>query len=78
MAKLTKYQLNTLRAISEGGTMLRGKFDRYWWQDSDVLCSAVARRLKARGLIKTIYLNPVRDIVQLTESGQAALRARED
>ncbi|MCO7330333.1 hypothetical protein NH672_25135 [Klebsiella pneumoniae] len=69
MEKLTDYQLNTLRAISEGQVMLRGRFDRYWWESTDTLCSAVARRLKSKGLIKTVYLNPVRDRVELTAAG---------
>lgn len=70
MAKLTPYQLNTLRALKEGNVMLRGRFDKYWWQDSDTLCSAVARRLKSKGLIKTVYLNSVRDKVELTDAGR--------
>lgn len=69
MAKLTDYQRNTLRAISEGQVMLRGKFDRYWWESTDTLCSAVARRLKSKGLIKTVYLNSIRDRVELTAAG---------
>lgn len=69
MAKLTDYQRNTLRAISEGQVMLRGKLDRYWWESTDTLCSAVARRLKSKGLIKTVYLNSVRDRVELTVAG---------
>lgn len=73
MAKLTDYQLNTLRAISEGQVMLRGRFDRYWWESTDTLCSAVARRLKSKGLIKTVYLNSARDKVELTEDGRQAL-----
>ncbi|HFK4116311.1 TPA: hypothetical protein ACG1U5_004862 [Klebsiella aerogenes] len=73
MAKLTDYQLNTLRAISEGQVMLRGRFDRYWWESTDTLCSAVARSLKSKGLIKTVYLNSARDKVELTEAGRQAL-----
>lgn len=73
MAKLTDYQFNTLRAISEGQVMLRGRFDRYWWESTDTLCSAVARRLKSKGLIKTVYLNPVRDRVELTAAGHQAI-----
>lgn len=69
MAKLTDYQRNTLRAIGEGQVMLRGRFDRYWWESTDTLCSAVARRLKSKGLIKTVYLNSVRDRVELTAAG---------
>ncbi|MEB6632762.1 hypothetical protein [Kluyvera cryocrescens] len=69
MAKLTDYQRNTLRAISEGQVMLRGKFDRYWWGSNNTLCSAVARRLKSKGLIKTVYLNSIRDRVELTSAG---------
>lgn len=53
--------------------MLRGKFERYWWSDSDTLCSAVARRLKSKGLIKTVYVNSVRDKVELTESGRKVI-----
>ena len=73
MAKLTAYQLNTLQALKEGNVMLRGLFDKYWWQDSDTLCSAVARRLKSKGLIKTVYLNSVRDKVELTDAGRQLL-----
>ncbi|WP_139539754.1 hypothetical protein [Klebsiella spallanzanii] len=73
MAKLTDYQFNTLRAISEGQVMLRVRFDRYWWESTDTLCSAVARRLKSKGLIKTVYLNPVRDRVELTAAGHQAI-----
>ncbi|MCJ7341785.1 hypothetical protein LPQ20_20825 [Klebsiella pneumoniae] len=73
MAKLTDHQINTLRAIHEGKVMLRGKFERYWWNDSDTLCTAVARRLKSKGLIKAVYLNSVRDKVELTEAGRQAL-----
>lgn len=69
MAKLTDYQRNTMRAISEGQVMLRGRFDRYWWESTDILCSAVARRLKSKGLIKTVYLNSIRDRVELTAAG---------
>lgn len=78
MAKLTDYQVNTLRAINEGKVMLRGRFDRYWWNDSDTLCSAVARRLKSKGLITTVYLNSVRDKVELTESGRKVISRGED
>ena len=49
--------------------MIRGRFDRYWWESTDTLCSAVARRLKSKGLIKTVYLNPVRGRVELTAAG---------
>ncbi|EAY5145612.1 hypothetical protein FE298_10645 [Salmonella enterica subsp. salamae serovar 47:z:e,n,x,z15] len=77
MAKLTDYQVNTLRAINEGKVMLRGKFDHYWWSDSDTLCSVVARRLKSKGLIKTVYLNSVRDKVELTEAGRQAVSKKE-
>lgn len=73
MAKLTDYQFNTLRAISEGQVMLRGRFDRYWWESTDTLCSVVARRLKSKGLIKTVYLNPVRDRVELTAAGHRTI-----
>lgn len=73
MAKLTDYQFNTLRAISEGQVMLRGRFDRYWWASTDTLCSAVARRLKSKGLIKTVYLNSVRDRVELTAAGHRTI-----
>jgi len=77
MAKLTEHQANTLRAINEGKVMLRGKFERYWWSDSDTLCSAVARRLKSKGLIKTVYVNSVRDKVELTESGRKVISSVE-
>ncbi|EQB4319514.1 hypothetical protein ACYJ2I_004067 [Enterobacter hormaechei] len=77
MAKLTDYQINTLRAIHEGKVMLRGRFDRYWWSESDTLCSAVAKRLKSKGLIKTVYLNSVRDKVELTEAGRQTLSKTE-
>lgn len=73
MARLTDYQRNTLRAISEGQVMLRGQFDRYWWESTDTLCSAVARRLKSKGLIKTVYLNSIRDRVELTAAGILAI-----
>jgi len=73
MAKLTNYQINTLRAISEGELMLRGRFDRYFWNATDTLCSAVARRLRSKGLIKVVYLNSIRDKVELTDAGRAAL-----
>lgn len=78
MAKLTDYQLNTLRAISEGKVMLRGKFDRYWWESTDTLCSAVARRLKSKGLIKTVFLNSVRDRVELTAAGAQVLEGEQN
>lgn len=71
--KLTKRQAETLREISNGRTMLRGRFDRYWWQDSDELCSMVARRLRSKGLIRTVYLSATRDEVQLTGTGESEL-----
>lgn len=71
--KLTKRQVETLKAIDNGRTMLRGRFDRYWWQDSDELCSMVARRLRTKGLIRTLYLSATRDVIQLTEAGKSAL-----
>lgn len=73
MARLTDYQRNTLLAINEGQVMLRGQFDRYWWESTDTLCSAVARRLKSKGLIKTVYLNSIRDRVELTAAGILAI-----
>jgi hypothetical protein len=78
MAKLTDYQRNTLLAINEGKVMLRGRFDRYWWEDTDTLCSAVARRLKSKGLIKTVYMNSVRDEVKLTSTGHAAIQQQDE
>lgn len=71
--KLTLYQRRTLQAIHAGKIMLRGRYDRYFWNDSDQLCSAVARRLKSKGLIKTVYLNSVRDKVELTPAGRQAV-----
>lgn len=71
--KLTKYQRRTLQAIRAGNIMLRGQYDRYFWNDSDQLCSAVARRLKSKGLIRTVYLNAVRDKVELTPAGLQAI-----
>ncbi len=71
--KLTKRQMETLREISNGRTMLRGRFDRYWWQDSDELCTMVARRLRSKGLIRTVYLSATRDVVQLTGTGESEL-----
>ncbi|QGF20937.1 hypothetical protein JT354_gp30 [Serratia phage JS26] len=69
--KLTAYQKETLQALADGQVMLRGKFDRYWWESNDHLCSVVARRLKSKGLIRTVYLNSVRDKVELTPAGKA-------
>jgi hypothetical protein len=77
MAKLTNYQRNTLKAIDSGAVMLRAKFDRYFWQESDQLCSAVGRRLKSKGLIRTVYLNSVRDKVELTNAGRAELHGED-
>ena len=71
--KLTKRQVDTLREISNGRTMLRGRFDRYWWQDSDELCTMVARRLRSKGLIRTVYLSATRDVVQVTVAGESEL-----
>lgn len=71
--ELTKRQVETLKAIDNGRTMLRGRFDRYWWQDSDELCSMVARRLRTKGLIRTLYLSAARDAIQLTEAGKSEL-----
>lgn len=71
--KLTKRQAETLREISNGRTMLRGRFDRYWWQDSDELCSMVARRLRSKGLIRNVYLSATRDVVQVTVAGESEL-----
>lgn len=71
--KLTKRQVETLREISNGRTMLRGRFDRYWWQDSDELCTMVARRLRSNGLIRTVYLSATRDVVQITVAGESEL-----
>lgn len=71
--KLTKRQVETLREISNGRTMLRGRFDRYWWQDSDELCTMVARRLRSKGLIRTVYLSATRDVVQTTAAGESEL-----
>lgn len=71
--KLTKRQVETLREIANGRTMLRGRFDRYWWQDSDELCSMVARRLRSKGLIRTVYLSATRDVVQITGAGESEL-----
>lgn len=71
--RLTKRQAETLKAIDNGRTMLRGRFDRYWWQDSDELCTMVARRLRTKGLIRTLYLSAARDVIQLTEAGKSAL-----
>ncbi|WKW35210.1 hypothetical protein [Escherichia phage M01] len=71
--KLTKRQAETLREIANGRTMLMGRFDRYWWQDSDELCTMVARRLRSKGLIRTVYLNAARDVVQITGAGESEL-----
>lgn len=71
--KLTKRQAETLREISNGRTMLRGRFDRYWWQDSDELCTMVARRLRSKGFIRTMYLSATRDVVQITGAGESEL-----
>lgn len=57
--------------------MLRGPFDKYWWQDSDKLCSVVARRLRSKGYIRTVYLNSARDKVEITKAGLLALQAKE-
>ena len=73
MAKLTNYQFETLKAIDNGRVMLRGAYDRFWWQDDDNLCSAVAHRLRSKGLIKTVYLNSVRDVVKITDAGRSLL-----
>lgn len=75
--KLTAYQKETLQALADGQVMLRGKFDRYWWQDNDNLCTVVARRLKSKGLIRTVYLNSVRDKVELTPAGKALIEKAE-
>lgn len=71
--KLTKRQADTLQEIVNGRTMLRGRFDRYWWQDSDELCTMVARRLRSKGLIRTVYLSATRDVVQITVAGESEL-----
>lgn len=71
--KLTKRQAETLQEIANGRTMLRGRFDRYWWQDSDELCTMVARRLRSKGLIRTVYLSATRDVVQITAAGESEL-----
>lgn len=71
--KVTAYQKETLQALADGQGMFRGKFDRYWWEGQDKLCSAVARRLKSKGLIRTVYLNSVRDKVELTPAGKALI-----
>lgn len=71
--KLTKRQAETLREIANGRTMLRGRFDRYWWQDSDELCTMTARRLRSKGLIRTVYLNAARDVVHITGVGESEL-----
>lgn len=68
--ELTKRQVETLREISNGRTMLRGRFDLYWWQDSDELCTMVARRLRSKGLIRTVYISATRDVVQITGAGE--------
>lgn len=73
MSKLTKHQFEILKAINNGRVMLRGVYDRFWWQDDDNLCSVVAHRLRSRGLIKTVYLNSVRDVVKITDAGRAVL-----
>lgn len=75
--KVTAYQKETLQALADGQVMLRGKFDRYWWETNDNLCTVVARRLKSKGLIRTVYLNNVRDKVELTPAGKALIEKAE-
>lgn len=69
MAKLTSYQINTLKDLRDGAIMLRGEFDSYFWQESNKRCSAVARNLASKGFIRNVYLNRSRDLVELTEKG---------
>lgn len=78
MARITKYQLKTLKSIESGDVMLRGPFDRYWWQSSDKLCSVVGRRLRSKGFIRAVYLNSVRDKIELTNAGRAILEMNEE
>lgn len=78
MAKITERQINTLKSISNGEVLLRGKFDRYWWEGSDLLCTAVARNLRKKGLIKCVYLNRVRSVIKLTDAGISVLQNVKD
>jgi hypothetical protein len=73
MAKLTDYQFNVLKALSDGKVILRGPRDIYFWEDNDSRCSVVARRLVSKGYVRPVFLNALRDSVELTDAGRQVL-----